>query len=206
MSKIKAVIFDMGGVLVDLDMEVCKRYYKENLEYYKIDEILDPFHQMGIYGDMEAGLITADEFRNSVISESKPGTTKADVDKAVHQLLVGIDDYKADLLKELSKDYDLYILSNNNAISIVRCAEILEEAGVPLNTTFKRSFLSHEMKMLKPSPEIYHKVIKEIGLDPSEMLFIDDSMLNVQASIDAGLPAIYYEPGSDLRALLEAHL
>lgn len=49
----KAIIFDMGGVLIDLDVEACKRAYKESLEFHEIDQILDPCHQTGILGDME---------------------------------------------------------------------------------------------------------------------------------------------------------
>ena len=59
------------------------------------------------------------------------------------------------------------------------------------------------MKMIKPSAEFYKAVIDDIGLPPEEMLFIDDSQANVQAAIAAGLPAVWYRPGSDLTALFE---
>ena len=62
------------------------------------------------------------------------------------------------------------------------------------------------MKMLKPSVEFYKAVIAYIGLPAEQMLFIDDSKANVQASIDAGLPAVWYEPGTDLDALIRRAL
>ena len=52
---IKAIIFDMGGVLVDLDIEDCKKAFKERLGYYDIDEIIDACHQKGIYPWSKAG-------------------------------------------------------------------------------------------------------------------------------------------------------
>ena len=52
-AKIKALIFDMGGVLVDLDIEDCKRAFKEYIGYDEIDNIIDACHQKGIYGDLE---------------------------------------------------------------------------------------------------------------------------------------------------------
>ena len=50
---IKALIFDMGGVLVDLDIEDCKNAFRTGLDYYEIDDIIDACHQKGIYGDLE---------------------------------------------------------------------------------------------------------------------------------------------------------
>ena len=59
------------------------------------------------------------------------------------------------------------------------------------------------MKMIKPSAGFFKAVMEDIGLPPSQMLFIDDSPTNVQASMDAGLPAVWYRPGDDLAALVE---
>ena len=202
-DKIKALIFDMGGVLVDLDIEDCKRAFKEDLGYYRIDDIIDPCHQKGIYGDLEEGTLSADEYRRLVLSESRPGARPEEVDKAMWHILVGIAPDKVELLKELSESYDLYMLSNNNSICLPRSKRIFADAGIPLETTFKKCFMSFEMKALKPSESFYKAVIDQIGLPAQQMLFIDDSMTNVEGSVSAGLPAVYYKPGTDLRAVLE---
>ena len=73
-AKIKALIFDMGGVLVDLDIEDCKRAFKEYLGYDEIDNIIDACHQKGIYGDLEEGTLSAEEFRKIVLEDSRPGS------------------------------------------------------------------------------------------------------------------------------------
>jgi len=192
----------MGGVLVDLDIEDCKAAFKEYLGYYEIDSIIDPCHQKGIYGDLEEGKITGEEFRSIVLESSRPGSDPADVDRAMWHILVGMEPYKAELLKKMSASYDLYLLSNNNPICIPHSGRIFADAGVPLDKIFRKSFLSYEMKALKPSYSFYKAVIDEIGLPSEEMLFIDDSQKNVDGAIAAGLPAIFYQPGSDLSALL----
>ncbi len=199
---IKALIFDMGGVLVDLDIEDCKRAFKEYLGYYKIDEIIDPCHQKGIYGDLEEGKLSGDEFRDIVLSESRPDSAREDVDRAMYHILVGIAPYKAEMLKRLSGSYELYLLSNNNPICLPHAKEIFRNAGIPLDEIFRKSFYSFEMKALKPSEAFYKAVVSEIGIPAEEMLFIDDSQKNVDGAIAAGLPAVYYEPGTDLEALL----
>jgi len=198
----KAIIFDMGGVLVDLDIEGCKAAFKRILDYQNIDNIIDACHQKGIWGQLEEGVLSADEFRRAVLADSRPDAVSTDVDEAMSYILVGIEPYKVDLLKRLAESYDLYMLSNNNEISIIRSSGMFADAGIPLDDIFRKCFLSYQMKVLKPSSSFYKKVIEEIGRPSDEMIFIDDSRRNVDGAIEAGLPAVYYEPGSDLSSLL----
>ena len=198
----RAVIFDMGGVIVDLDIEGCKTAFKRILDYQKIDEIIDPCHQKGIWGDLEEGVLSADEFRKIVLSGSRPGAVPQEVDEAMSYILVGIEPYKVELLRKLVASHDLYILSNNNEISIKRSSEMFADAGIPMDKIFCKCFLSYQMKALKPSAAFYKRVMEEIGRPSDELLFIDDSQANVDGAIAAGLPAVYYKPGSDLAALL----
>ena len=199
---IKALIFDMGGVLVDLDIEDCKKTFKEKLGYYDIDQIIDACHQKGIYGDLEEGTLSAEEFRAIVLAGSRPGATEAEVDEAMSHILAGIEPSKVQLLKDLSDKYDLYMLSNNNAICLPFSSKMFDDAGIPLKDIFIKCFFSFEMKALKPSKSFYEAVMREIGLPAEQMLFIDDSQKNVDGSIEAGLPAVYYEPGTDLSAVI----
>lgn len=201
-GNIKAIIFDMGGVIVDLDIEDCKRAFKEYLGYYRIDELIDPCHQKGIYGDLEEGKISGDEFRRIVLQDSDPGALAENVDKAMWHILTGISPYKVEMLKRLSESYDLYLLSNNNPVCLPRAKAIFEDAGIPLEKIFRKCFYSFEMKALKPSETFYKAVVREIGIPAEQMFFIDDSQKNVDGAIAAGLPAVYYEPGTDLEALI----
>ena len=187
---------------MDLDIEDCKRAFKEYLGYDKIDELIDPCHQKGIYGDLEEGMISGDEFRRLVLEESRAGSVAEDVDRAMWHILTGIEPYKIALLKKLSESYDLYLLSNNNEVCLPRSRAMFADAGAPMETLFKKCFYSFEMKALKPSEAFYKTVVAEIGLPAEQMFFIDDSQKNVDGAIAAGLPAVYYEPGTDLDALI----
>ena len=101
-----------------------------------------------------------------------------------------------------SEKYDLYLLSNNNPVALPYAEKLFEEAGFPIDTGFTKSYISYQMKMIKPSAEFFKAVMEDLGLPASEMLFIDDSQRNVDASIAAGLPAVHYVPGSDLESLI----
>lgn len=192
----------MGGVLVDLDIEGCKAAFKRDLDYQNIDNIIDPCHQKGIWGDLEEGVLSADEFRSIILADSRPGSTAKNVDEAMSRILVGIAPYKAELLRKMSRSYDLYMLSNNNSICLPYSAAMFAEAGVPLESTFLKCFMSFEMKALKPSYEFYRRVVEELDRPAEDMLFIDDSQVNVDGAVAAGLPAVYYKPGTDLSNLL----
>lgn len=192
----------MGGVLVDLDLEDCKKAFIENLGFNEINVILDPCHQKGIIGELEEGLVTADEFRAYVLERSNPGSEPHLVDESLWRILVGIEPKKVDLLKKLSQKYDLYMLSNNNPVCLPRAEVMFAEAGFPMYEGFKKCYISSEMKALKPSEKFYKAVVEDIALPAEEMLFIDDSQRNVDGAIAAGLPAVYYQPGTDLASVL----
>ena len=202
----KAIVFDLGGVLIDLDFDRSVRAFEEGLGYGKIRELLDLCHQKGIYGDMEAGLITADEFRAEVLRESRPGCVPGDVDRAMAGLLVGMDPAKVPLLEELSRKYAIYGLSNNNEISVKRMHEIYEANGLDWQRIFRKEFISCRMKMLKPSREIFDAAAAEIGLPTSEILFVDDSQTNVDGALAAGWQAVLYTQGTDLGECIKPYL
>ena len=203
---IRAIVFDLGGVLIDLDYDSCVRSFREILGYERITELLDLYHQKGIYGDMEAGLITADEFRAEILKESRPGCVPADVDRAMAGLLVGMDPKKVPLLEKLAEKYPVYGLSNNNEISVVRMHEIYEENGLDWQKVFRKEFISSRMKLLKPSRAIFDAAAAEIGFPPAEILFVDDSQTNVDGALAAGWQAVLYVQRTDLGACIANYL
>lgn len=200
--KRKAIIFDMGGVLIDLDMEGCKRTFVENLGFDEIHNILDACHQKGIIGELEEGLVGADEFRSYVLERSNPGVLPHQVDEAFWNILLSIAPEKISLLKRLASKYDLYMLSNNNPVCLPRAEAMFEESGFPMYENFKKCYMSYQMKALKPSEKFYKAVVEDIALPAGDMIFVDDSQKNVDGAISAGLPAVYYEPGTDLGKVL----
>ena len=191
---IKAIVFDLGGVLFDLDTDACIRAFREGLGFEKIVEILDKCHQKGIIGQLECGDLSADEFRAEVLRDSRPDAVPADVDRAFCALLADFPQDKADLIRDLSKR------------TMVRSHEMMEERGLDWQRVFRAEFVSCEMKMLKPSREIYAEMVCRVGLPAEEILFIDDSQNNVDAASALGIRAVCYPEGTPLRPLVEAAL
>ena len=83
---------------------------------------------------------------------------------------------------------------------------IFEENGLDWQRIFRKEFLSCRMKMLKPSREIFDAAAAEIGLPPEQILFIDDSEVNVEGARAAGWKAAFYKQGTDLGECIERNL
>ena len=128
--------------------------------------------------------------------------------------LRGIEDARGQLfydyiriLKEVKPRFFLAenvsgMLANRHSTAVQNILKMFDDAGIPLDEVFRKCYMSFQMKALKPSADFYHAVMDDIGLPAEDMLFVDDSQRNVDGSISAGLPAVYYEPGTDLSALV----
>lgn len=203
---IKAIFFDMGGVLVDLRMEECRNAFKSRLGYNKIDEILDPCHQKGILGDMEVGKIGPDEFCAGIRKDCPGNPSDKEIIDTLNVLLGTVPEEKLNYLKSLSGRYPLFLLSNANTVSIKRVHEIFAEEGCRMEDIFRDLYVSCYLKSLKPEAEIFHESARRSGFREDEILFIDDSLSNVEGAIAAGYNAAYYERGTDLESLVENEL
>jgi len=194
----KAIVFDLGGVLLDLDWNKCINAFKA-IGMDCIEQMLDKYHQRGYFGQMEAGEIGEEEFCRLCISVSRPGTTADDVRNALISFAHSIQPYKLEFIKELSAKYDLYVLSNNNPIVVRDFDELCAPYGISFAKTFKKCFFSYQLKTLKPSPEFFKIALREIGLPGDEVLFIDDNRANVDAAREQGMDAVFYDIDTDLR-------
>lgn len=203
---IKAIVFDMGGVLIDLNYERCVAAY-EKIGYKDIRDILDPCHQKGIYGDMEKGAASEDAFYDFILAGSNKGCTRADVDACMKSFYDGPTEETGRLLQSLKAEgYGIYMLSNNNPIMMRICREDFRRAGIDLDSFFDGLFISCFMKMEKPDREIFEEAIRRIGLPADEILFIDDSPRNTEAARGAGMKVLDFVRGSDLSCSLRSTL
>ena len=193
---------DIGGVLIGLNLDRCIQAFRSILGFERITELLDPCHQKGIYGELEAGVLAPQHFRELILAESRPGCVPADVDRAMHALLVPqMDPRTLAAVKDLGSRYPLYLVSNNNPISMSHIREVFRAHGLGPDT-FKGEFISSDMKLMKPTEAFYKEVIRRIGLPAGELLFVDDNTANVEGARAVGMEARVFVPGTDLGALL----
>jgi len=203
---IKAIFFDIGGVLMDLDIDRCIESFRSNCGMERITEFLDPCHQKGPIKALESGETDEAEFYSQMKAYCRPGTTDKQIADSFCSLLSSISTEKVSLVKSLKGKYDLFLLSNNNPITMRYTASVFAELGIAFEDYFKDVYISCWMKSLKPYPEIFQECVKRCGFKPEEILFIDDSRTNIDGGKAVGLQTLYYDTQTSLTQAVDFFL
>lgn len=190
-QTVKAIIFDLGGVILNIDYQrTIEEFKKLGLENF--ETCFSQASQTKIFDDFETGQISSQHFINSLLPYLKEGTSSNKVVHAWNALILDQPKEKIDLLITLKKTYPLYLLSNTNALHVPvvrrRWAEVTPE---PMEYFFNKIYFSHEIHLRKPNQEIFQLVCQEQKLEPSEVLFIDDSIQHVVGAQKFGLQTIH---------------
>lgn len=200
MSSIKNILFDFGGVIVSLNKQQALDRFTE-IGFPNIEEYLNEFRQKGIFLEYEEGKISPDnfykEFRRLAGNEN---ISKEAIDSGWMGFLVEIPEYKFELLKELRKKYNVYLLSNTNPsiMGWARTSDFSPE-GLPITAFFDKCYLSFEIGYTKPDREIYDFIIKDSGMNPTETLFFDDGKANIEVAEKLGFQTYLTNQDEDLR-------
>ena len=194
---IKNLLIDFGGVLINLDRPRCIENFKK-LGLQNVDELLNVYHQQGIFMQQEKGLVTSAEFRDVIRQMVGKPLTDQQIDDAWNSFLVDIPTYKLDLLLKLREKYVVYLLSNTNEIHWKwTCKNLFPYRTFKVEDYFEKTYLSFEMKMAKPEPEIFKAILDDAGIEPEETLFIDDSEINCKAAQNLGISTYTAKAGED---------
>lgn len=190
---IKAIVFDMGGVVIPLNLQRCIDNFKTRAGFNDIENYLNAYHQMGFIGDLEEGKIDEDEFYRECLKHCAPTASAETVNECFQSLLDGINPDALRLFRELKDTYPLYVLSNNNPLSMRAFDELIKKEGMTVEDIFRDTFFSYRLHMLKPSREFFLYTIEHIGVKSEEILFIDDSETNILAARAVGLQTLLYD-------------
>ena len=152
MNTIKTVVFDLGGVLVDLDIDRCTGAFR-SLGMDAVADLINPYYPAEMIGRLEHGVISfheaCDEMRRL---SGTPEVTDAQIAWAYGQFLVRIPVAKLrqiDALRE--RGIRTCVLSNNNPASMKYIRRMFTADGKTMDDYFDAVFLSYELHELKPS-------------------------------------------------------
>jgi glucose-1-phosphatase len=191
--EIKTLIFDLGGVILDLSVDTTLQAFATISSISK-QEAINTFHQSPGFNEYEKGGMADAEFRQYLRKIYSINATDEEIDSCWNAMLLGIPPAKLDLLKKLQRQHNVLLLSNTNEIHLsyinsIILPKISNEDS--LDRYFHRAYYSHRMKMRKPDAEIFEFVLQENGLKASETLFLDDNEMNVVGARSVGIKTIH---------------
>ena len=199
-SNKRHIVFDLGGVVFRLDKMIAIRRFKE-IGVTRVEEFLDDYAQKGIFGDLEAGILTAEQYRDELSRIVGKPLTMEQLEYAWTGYAAESYQHNFDALLHLRQEgFPVALLSNTNPF-MMRWARssAFDGNGHGLDYYFDRLYLSYEMRMMKPAPEIFEAMIEGEGTDPGNILFIDDSARNCQAAAALGIRTLNPDNGGDWR-------
>ncbi len=200
---VKNLLFDLGGVIMDICRENCVAAFRE-LGMSDPDEFLGEYSQKGPFAKIENGEWNEAQFHESIRGVIGKNVTDGEIDVAFNRFLAGIPEHRLDELAELHKRYRIYMLSNTNPIMWHSgIAREFGKQGRDVRYYFDGVVRSYKAGCMKPAPEIFELVIDKFGIHPGETIFLDDSETNTEAAAGLGFRTIWVEPGKEFYALLK---
>lgn len=194
MQGIKHIIFDLGGVILNIDYKRTEQAFTA-LGVKDFSSLYSQFNANPLFEDLETGRVESDAFVTAMLPYLPEGTTPEAITGAWNAMLLDFPLARLQLLQQLRQHYSLYLLSNTNAIHLAAFNAILEKSrGIPsLDEFFDKSYYSHQIGYRKPEKEAYQVILDENNLQPAETLFIDDTLPNVEAARELGIQTIHLQ-------------
>ncbi len=204
-SEIKAVVFDLGGVVIDLNRQAAIDALSE-MGVPGVDKLLGEYEQNGPFRDLETGKLTAGAFYDYLRALAKGNGKEAPenvaLQTAFNAFLVGLPVERLHRILEVRKaGYAAYVLSNTNPVMFNSwIADAFAQDGLRINDYFDGVVTSFQEGMCKPDPALFKRVLTRYNLDPASTLMLDDSPANCEAARSVGMQAIQIgaTPDTDL--------
>ena len=203
-KDITHIALDMGGVVLHIDHEQAVSRFEE-IGVADARDYLNPYHQQGLFGQLEGGQISAETFVSELSHLIGKPLTHEQCLYAWLGYLKGIPQRNLDTIQRLrEKGYHVCLLSNTNPFFFEWAeSEAFDSHGHPIRDYFDSLYVSFQCKLLKPSREIFELVLRNEGIRPEQLLFIDDSERNTEAAAQMGIHTLHVATNGDWTHLIQ---
>ena len=181
----KNIIFDLGNVVIDINLNITFQRFKE-LGFTVKGDFWDMFRQSSFFKEFEEGTISKEEFIAQILQKMPKNVTYKQVVDAWNALILDYKPERIETILKLRNTHKVYLLSNTNELHIEKCGDNVPLVG-SLDKLFDKVYYSHTMKMSKPNENIFAALLSDAGIMASETLFLDDSPANVATAEKLGI-------------------
>ena len=196
MKEIRNIIFDLGGVLLNLDMQRTEdAFTKMGVKDFK--QLFALGHAASFFKEYEIGSINDDEFITALQKLAGLQSERSAVIAGWNAMLGDFPIERIELLIQLKKKYRLFLFSNTNAIHLTAFQQTYSSAfqGNLLDDLFEKAWYSHSINLRKPDIKAFEYILNDKQLLPHQTLFIDDALVNVEGARAAGIQGYHLQPG-----------
>lgn len=195
-------ILDLGGVIINIDYERAIQAFAK-IGAADFEKIYNQFAQSDIFDRYETGKISSQHFVNKILDILPNGTTPNQVVEAWNAMILDLPIERIELINELrAKGKKVYMLSNINDLHHAKAWRVWSNVhATSPEDTYDKIYLSHIIGRRKPDPQTFTFVCSDLVLQPSEVLFIDDSIQHIKGAHEAGLDAILLERNTTINQL-----
>ncbi len=185
---IKNIIFDLGGVIINLSYAATSQAFK-NAGVQNFDDIYSKAHQNNLFDELDKGFLSPEAFCEEVRRLTGLALSNGQIYDAWNAMLLDIPAERLALIHELKKKYNIYLLSNTNKIHVEQFSKYIDQAhGLAYYfDCFHKTYYSCDIGMRKPDREIFEFVLKENNLNAAETFFIDDSIQHIKGAEPLGI-------------------
>lgn len=195
---IRNIVFDLGGVIMTICQdEAIKRFKSIGLK--NVEDYLNPYTQTDIFGDIEEGKISAEQFREKLSELIGKEVTYEECKFAWLGYRQDVPLRNLDILRKLKvQGYKLILLSNTNPFMMSwGLSGEFDGNGNSLESYFDSLYLSYKLGVMKPNKKIFQYIIDNEKIQPGESLFIDDGERNINAARLLGFKTLCPINGED---------
>lgn len=193
------LIFDFGNVLFDLDLPAFERKMKQYAGEQRYSDAKPRLVQQRVFELYETGGMSSEEFVAQIAEAS--GTTNDQVIDAWNAIFLDFPRHRLDMLLELRKKHQVFLLSNINPMHESWIADYMDRThGLRdyESLHFDGVYFSHLIRLRKPSREIYEYVLADAELKPETCMFFDDLPENIAAASELGIQGIWHDPKTEI--------
>ena len=202
-KSIKNIILDLGGVILELDVERTISAFRE-LGFPNLNNADIILSKYPFFMDFETGKISEKEFVSRVLEIAGKQVSEKQVLDAWNAMLRGFRPENIELLMNLRKKHRMFLLSNTNALHEVHYnLQMKYDHGIEnLDEIFEKVYYSHVLKLRKPNAEIFRYVLNDADILAEECLYIDDTLEHVETARSLGIQAYHLAPPERITEIL----
>lgn len=202
MHSFKNIIFDFGGVILNIDYLLTEKAFI-NLGITNFSNLYNQHKSTDLFEKLETGKLSQTDFYTNFRSITNSNLTDVQIENAWNAMLLDLPTERINWLLEIKHKYNIYLYSNTNQIHYNKFITTANSASPNhnFNSIFIKAYYSHICNFRKPYKESYLKILEEQKLKANETLFIDDTLVNITGAKEAGLHTIHLQSSSTILQL-----